>query len=105
MKLIRPLPCILLQFVAVSAWAEDFYPDFALVVHVPSYQAFLKNFGDSPLRVDGYQLSSASSSLNPAGWAPLDLAGPEIVTALGSSADLFNVANPSQTSLAELNAL
>lgn len=100
------LACVLIQlFVAVAVFAQPSYPDFALVVHVPSYEAFLKNLGDSPIRVDGYQIGSASGSLDPAGWAPMDFAGPEIVAALGPGADEFFVANTSATSLAELNPL
>jgi hypothetical protein len=83
--------------------AQEFYPDFALVVQLPSYEAFLTNLGGSPIRVDGYAVASASGSLSVAGWAPLDSAGPEIVAALGPGADGFVTANPSQTSLAELN--
>ena len=64
-----------------TASEEDFYPDFALVVHVPSYEAFLTNLGDSPIRVDGYAITSTSGSLSPVGWAPMDSAGPDIVAA------------------------
>ena len=106
MKPFMLLPCLLFGFnLSSPARAEDLYPNFALVVHVPSYEAFLTNLGDAPIRVDGYAILSASGSLNPAGWAPMDSAGPEIVAALGPGADGFFLANPSQTSLAELNPL
>jgi len=105
-KFVLLLPCILFGVSGVSpVTAQDFYPDFALVVQLPSHEAFLTNLGDSPIRVDGYAITSTSGSLRPAGWAPMDSAGPEIVAALGPGADGFFTANPSQTSLAELNPL
>ena len=100
------VPCLLLGFSLPSpAGAEDLYPDFALVVQLPSYEAFLTNFSDAPLRVDGYNILSALGSLRVAGWAPLHAAGTEIVAALGPGADGFLAANPHPTSLAELNPL
>ena len=82
---------------------EDVYPDFALVVQLPSYETFMTNLGDSPIRVDGYQIASASGSLSPNDWVRLSSSGPEIVTALGPGADQFFAANPNVNSLAELN--
>ncbi len=100
------LSCLVMELYAVQpVAAQEFYPDFALVVRLPSYEAYLTNLGDAPLRVDGYAVTSASGSLSPPDWAPLSLAGPEILAALGPGADGFVVANPSQTSLAELNPL
>ena len=84
--------------------AQDFYPDFALVVQLPSYEAFLTNLGDLPVRVDRYRITSISGSLRPSGWASLDSAGPEIVTALGPGADQFDVvAGITPQNLEELN--
>jgi hypothetical protein len=104
MKSLVLLSSILVGLSAFSAaTAQDFYPDFALVVQLPNYEAFLTNLGDRPIRVDGYTISSAAGSLNPAGWESMDAAGPEIVAALGPGADQFIVANPSASSLAELN--
>jgi hypothetical protein len=82
---------------------QDFYPDFALMVQLPSYETFLTNLGDSPVRVDGYQITSAAGSLSPTGWARLGSAGPAVVTALGPGATQFFAANPSKNSLSELN--
>ena len=78
---------------------------FALVVQLPSYETFLTNLGDLPIRVDGYAVLSASASLSVAGWATMDAAGPEIVAALGPGSDGFVIANPTQTHLTELNPL
>ncbi len=106
MKSVLRLSCVLVGLSSFSVvTAQDIYPDFALVVHLPSYEAFLRNLGSSPIRVDGYAIASASGSLNVASSAPLDSAGPEIVAALGPGADAFVKANPSPTSLAELNPL
>lgn len=106
MKPTMLLPCLLLGLNSVApVAAQGFYPDFAVVVRLPSNEAFLTNLGGKPLRVDGYAIASASGSLSPGGWAPLGSAGAEIVAALGPGADGFFIANPSQTSLAELNPL
>ena len=89
------------------AVAQEFYADFALVVEVPSYEAFLTNLGDAPIRVDSYRISSLSASLSVNGWDSLDSAnGPAIVAALGPGADQFDVGgavSPSQ--LVEFNNL
>jgi hypothetical protein len=85
--------------------AEEFYADFALVVRLPSYEAFLTNVGDSPIGVDHYRITSESGSLRPAGWASLESAGPAIVAALGPGADGFSMAPPDPSSLAEFNLL
>ena len=106
MKCVVVLPSLVLGLFAIShSSAQDFYPDFALVVQVPSYETFLTNLGDSPIRVDGYQITSVSGSLNPSGWARLGAAGPEVVTALGAGANQFFAANPSKNSLSELNPI
>jgi hypothetical protein len=88
---------------AIPVVAQDFYTDFALVVQLPSYEAFITNLGDSPIRVDGYQITSATGGLNPVGWERLSSSGPEIVAALGPGADQFFAANPTMNSLTELN--
>jgi hypothetical protein len=88
---------------ATPVTAQDVFSDFVLRVQLPSHEAFLTNLGDSAIHVDGYLISSASGSLDPPGWAPLGEVGPEIVAALGPGADGFFVANPSQSSVAELN--
>jgi len=96
--------CVLLGLSAVStAAAQDFYPDFALVVQLPNYESFLTNLGGSPIRVDGYQISSKSGSLKSDGWVRLGSSGPAIVAALGPGADQFFTANPNVNSLTELN--
>jgi hypothetical protein len=98
--------CFLFALNAASTiTAQGFYPDFALVVQLPSYETFLTNSGSSALRVDGYQITSQSGSLNPAGWVRLGQSGPAVVAALGSGADQFFSANPSANSLTELNPL
>ena len=95
MKRSIPLLCFLFGSNAVATVvAQDFYPDFALIVQLPSYETFITNLGDSPIRVDGYQITSQSGSLNPDGWRRLGSSGPEIVAALGPGADLFFAANP-----------
>ena len=63
----------------------------------------MTNLGDSPIRVDGYQIASESGSLSPDDWVRLGSSGPEIVAALGPGADQFFAANPNVNSLAELN--
>jgi hypothetical protein len=83
--------------------AQGFYPDFALVVQLPSYETFMTNLGDSPIRVDGYFISSPSGSLSPSGWKRLSSSGPEIVEALGQGADQFFSVPATATELAELN--
>jgi hypothetical protein len=103
MRRLFSLACALALFGIGSAHGQAFYPDFALVVQLPSYEAFLKNVGATPIRVDGYGLHSTSGSLNPAGWATLDAAGPGIVAALGPGADGFTVVNPTSEHLTELN--
>jgi hypothetical protein len=85
--------------------AQEFYPDFALVVQLPSYETFMTNLGDSPIRVDGYQITSVSGSLNPSGLARLGASGPEGVAALGPGVSQFFAANPSNNSLSELNPI
>ena len=95
MKSVLFLSCLLGGLnVVTPVTANDFYPGFALVVQLPSHEAFLKNLGGSPIRVDGYAIDSASGSLNVASWAPLDSAGPEIVAALGPGADGFLSGQP-----------
>jgi hypothetical protein len=92
MKRALVLLCLSSALSAVSTVdAQDFYPDFALVVQLPSYETFLTNLGDAPIRVDSYRITSVSGSLNPGGWASLDSAGPGIVDALGPEADQFDV--------------
>jgi hypothetical protein len=106
MKFVALLSGVLLGLIVVSsATAQEFFSDFALVVRLPSYEAFLTNLGESPIRVDGYAISSPAGSLDPAGWEPMDSAGAEIVSALGQGADQFFSANPSASSLAELNPI
>jgi hypothetical protein len=106
MKFVALLSGILLGLSAVSsATAQELFPDFALVVQLPGYEAFLTNLGESPIRVDGYAISSPSGSLDPTGWEPMDSAGAGVVAALGPGADQFFSANPSATSLAELNPI
>ena len=100
------LPCILFGINKVSPIAaEDFYPDFALVIHVPSYEAFLTNLGDSSIRIDGYAITSRVGITQPCSLGALNSAGPEIVAALGHGADGFFMSNPTQSSLAEFNLL
>jgi hypothetical protein len=101
--IVVPLVLLAQLIAAAPANSQAIYPDFALVVQVPGYEAFLKNVGASPIRVDGYGLESASGSLNPAGWATLDAAGPAIIAALGPGADGFTMANSTSTHLIELN--
>ena len=96
--------CFLVGANAVSTVpAQNFYPDFALVVQLPSYETFMTNLGDSPIRVDGYTITSPSGSLNPSRWKRLGSSGPEITAALGQGATQFLAANPSQKTLSELN--
>ena len=58
MKRVVVLLCLLMWLNAVSAvTAQGFYPDFALVVQLPSYETFMTNLGDSPIRVDAYSIS------------------------------------------------
>jgi hypothetical protein len=98
--------CLLMCLNAVSTVvAQGFYPDFALVVQLPSYETFLTNLGNSPIRVDGYSILSASGSLSPSGWKTLSSAGPEIVAALGPGANQFLAFNPNVNSLIELNPI
>jgi hypothetical protein len=99
----RALLGVLIAFATQTAFAQNSYPDFALVVLPPTHEAFLVNLGSTPIRVDGYGLASKSGSLTQTGWAPLEFAGPEIVSALGPGADGFVRANPTQTHLTELN--
>ena len=106
MKRVALLLCCLFGLIAVStAAAQDVYPDFALIVQLPTYETFLTNLGDSPLRVDGYQITSQSGSLSPGGWVRMGSSGSAIVAALGPGADQFFSANPSANHLAELNPL
>jgi hypothetical protein len=96
--------CLLMWLNAVSTVvAQGFYPDFALVVQLPSYETFMTNLGDSPIRVDGYSILSPSGSLSPSGWKTLSSAGPEIVAALGPGANQFFAVGPTVNSLTELN--
>lgn len=83
--------------------AQGFYPDFALVVQLPSYETFMTNLGNSPITVDGYSITSPSASLSPSGWNRLSSSGPEIVEALGPGADQFFAVSATATALAELN--
>jgi hypothetical protein len=105
-RMFLPLWLLSALNVATPVAAQDFYPDFALVVQLPSYETFLTNLGDSPISVDHYEITSESGSLSPPGWASLDSAGPEIVTELGPGADQFDaVAAISPSLLVELNLL
>jgi hypothetical protein len=83
--------------------AQGFYPDFALVVQLPSYETFMINLGDSPIRIDAYFISSPFGSLSPSGWNQLSSSGPEIVEALGPGADQFFAVSATANGLAELN--
>jgi hypothetical protein len=107
MKRALALLCFLSSLNAVSTVAaQEFYPDFALVVQLPSYETFLRNISSSPIRVDRYRITSESNSLSPSGWASLDSAGPEIVDALGPGADQFETVGAIDSSLlSELNLL
>ena len=96
--------CFLTWLNAVSSVAaQGFYPDFALVVQLPSYETFMTNLGDSPIKVDAYVITSQSGSLSPSGWNRLESSGPEIVEALGPGADQFFAVSATATQLAEIN--
>jgi hypothetical protein len=98
--------CFLAWLNAVATVAaQGHYPDFALVVQLPSYETSLTNLGDSPIKVDAYSILSASGSLSPSGWKTLSSAGPEIVAALGAGANQFFEVNPTVNSLIELNPI
>ena len=86
MKRVMSSLCFLMWLNAVTTVAaQGFYPDFALVVQLPSYETFMTNLGDSPIRVDAYSdITSPSGSLSPSGWKRLSSAGPEIVAGSGS---------------------
>jgi hypothetical protein len=105
MKRLLVLLCFLSALSAVATVdAQDFFADFALVVQRPSYETFLTNLSDSPIRVDSYRITSESGSLSPGGWASLDSAGPETVATLGPEADQFDVvAGITPQNLMELN--
>jgi hypothetical protein len=106
MKRVAVVLCLLSRANAVSTAAgQDLYTDFALVVQLPSYEAFLTNLGDSPIRVDGYMITSPSGSLSPTGWKGMSSSGPEVVAALGPGAAQFFAANPNINSLTELNPI
>lgn len=90
---------------ASALTAQGFYPDFALVVQLPSFETFMTNLGDSTIRVDGYQITSASGSLSPTGWVRLGASGPEGEAALGPGVSQFFAANPNINSLSELNPI
>jgi hypothetical protein len=107
MKRILVLLSLSSMLVAAKARAQEFYPDFALLIQLPSYETFLKNVGASPVTVDGYFITSQSDSLSPSGWASLDAAnGPAIVSALGPGADQFDVLGAVDPGLlGELNLL
>jgi len=106
MKRVVLLLCFLMWLNAVSTVAaQDFYPDFALVVQLPNNETFMTNLGNSSIRVDGYSITSPSGSLSPSGWMRLSSAGPEIVAALGPGANQFFAANPNTNSLTELNPI
>jgi hypothetical protein len=96
--------CFLTWFNAVSTVAaQGFYPDFALVVQLPSYETFLTNLGNAPIRIDYYEITSPSGSLSPSGWKRLSSAGPEIVVALGPGADQFFALSAGANELREAN--
>jgi hypothetical protein len=96
--------CFLVWLNAVSTVAaQGFYPDFALVVQLPSYEVFLTNLGNSPVRIDYYQITSPFGALRPSGWKPLSSAGPEIVAALGPGADQFFTLSEGANELVEGN--
>jgi hypothetical protein len=96
--------CFLISLNAVSTVrAQGFYPDFALVVQLPSYEVFLTNLGNSPVRIDYYQITSPFGALSPSGWKPLSSAGPEIVAALGPGADQFFTLSEGASELVEGN--
>jgi hypothetical protein len=96
--------CFLISMNAVSTVsAQGFYPDFALVVQLPSYEVFLTNLGNEPVRIDYYQITSPSSALGPSGWKSLSSAGPEIVAALGPGADQFLTLSAGANELVEGN--
>lgn len=104
MKLVVLWLCVVMWSRAVTTVAaQGFYADFALVVQLPSYETFLTNLGDSPIRIDAYSITSPSGSLSPSGWNRLSSAGPEIVEALGPGADQFVSINPTANQLVELN--
>jgi hypothetical protein len=98
--------CFLLWLNAVSTVAaQGFYPDFALVVQLPSYETFMTNLGDSPIRIDGYSITSQSDSLSLTGWVRLAASGPDAVAALGPGVSQFETANPTTSSLFEVNPI
>jgi hypothetical protein len=98
--------CFLMWPSAVSTVAAQvFYPDFALVVQLPSHEAFMTNLGDSPITIDFYDITSASGSLRPSGWKTLSSGGPDAVAALGPAADQFFTFSESVNQLTEGNLL
>jgi hypothetical protein len=105
-RVLVPLWYMSMLNVVAPVAAQDFFPDFGLVVQLPSYETFLTNLGDSPISVDHYEIASLSGSLSPTGWASMDSAGPEIVNALGPGADQFDaIAAISPSLLAEFHLL
>ena len=106
MKRVVLLLYFLIWLNAVSTVAaQGFYPDFAVVVQLPSYETFMTNLGNSPIRIDYYEITSPSGSLSPSGWKRLSSAGPEIVAALGPGADQFLALSAGVNDLAEGNLL
>jgi hypothetical protein len=96
--------CFLVWLNAVSTVAaQGFYPDFALTVQLPSYEVFLTNLGNSPVRIDYYQITSPTGALSASGWKSLSSAGPEIVAALGPGADQFFTLSEGANELVEGN--
>jgi hypothetical protein len=96
--------CFLIPLNTVATVAaQGFYPDFALVVELPTYETFLTNLGHSPIRIDYYEITSPTGSLSPSGWKRLSSAGPEIVAALGPGADQFLTLGAGANDLVEGN--
>jgi hypothetical protein len=102
-RVLVPLCFLMWLNVVSTVAAQGFYPDFALVVQLPSYETFMTNLGDSPIRVDAYFIASPSGSLSPSGWKRLSSSGPEIVAALGPGADQFFPVSATANQLVELN--
>ncbi len=69
--------------------------------------SYLWNTTDAPLSFDGYQITSENGTLDPVAWDSINDRLParvtEVIAGLGAGGLTFGEANPSTTSLAELN--
>ncbi len=109
MRLVRNLLCAAVWWGLIAAFAGVASAATPLVIWVEvDGSAYLRNTTAAPISFDGYQITSETNRLDPAGWKSIAdyVAGgqfTDVIAALGPGGLTFGEANPGPGNLAELN--